>query len=910
MHQPTPGGRPEPSPEASPPASSSHTTMSSAPEIQSAPISSERPYELSAGPALIGADEPNEAHPTGSKGGLVDNYFAFAPGTLFSLVNDRSLPDFQNLGGLAGLEAGLRTNRHCGLSVDETTLDAYVSHEDLKSVTAGSLLAKPSRISTMAPSLYKHRTPDLHADRKKVFGDNHVPAKVPKTFVQLLWATYNDKVLMLLTAAAVISLAVSLYQTFGTPRTASNPPVQWVEGVAIIVAIVVIVLVGSVNDYQKERQFLKLNEKKRNRDVKVVRSGKSRLISIFDVLVGDVVHLEPGDVIPADGVFIDGQGVKCDESSATGESELVHKNPADEVLQAIPRNGTEIHLDPFIVSGAIVSGGVGTYLVTGTGVNSSYGRILASLNDEPEATPLQLRLDRLAKYISNIGASIALAMFVALFIKFCVQLRHSTSTPAEKGQQFINVFIITLTVLVIAVPEGLPLAVTLTLAFATIKMVEEHNLVRRLKACETMGNATAVCSDKTGTLTQNKMQVVVGVIGTQLKFRDNTSSSPSPVESIESATAEKRVSSNRVRDVHMSSLSTSLSKDTRDLLRDSIAINTTAFEGEKDGRNVFIGGNTEGALLSLARDRLGMGAVSVERSNAKVVHLMPFDASRQCMATAVQLSNDTYRVYIKGAPEVLLDRCTGLIQETTAGTVPAPITAKDIEYLKETFTGFASRSLRTMGLFYREFDQWPPPSMQSGMDFESLDEMDLGRTLESLVFVAAFGIQDPLRPGIREAVQDCQKAGVVVRMVTGDNIWTARAIATECGILSDGVVLDGAAFRALGPLEMRNIIPRLQVLARASPQDKLILVQTLKSLGEVVAVTGDGTNDAPALAAADIGFSMGISGTEVAKEAASIILMDDNFASIVKAIAWGRAVNDAVRKFLQVMSIFSRLKFS
>lgn len=327
---------------------------------------------------------------------------------------------------------------------------------------------------------------------------------------------------MLLTAAAIVSLAIGLYQTFNTPQSASNPPVQWVEGVAIIVAIVIIVLVGSANDYKKERQFLKLNRKKQSRDVKVIRSGKLRQISVFEVLVGDVVHLEPGDVIPADGIFIDGHSVKCDESLVTGESDHIRKHLADQVLQAIQnRSGTDLQtLDPFIISGSKVAEGVGTFLVTATGMNSSYGRLLESLNEDHEATPLQLRLERLAKQIAIIGGILALVMFTVTFIKFCVQLRHSHNSPAEKGQLFLNVLIISLTVLVIAVPEGLPLAVTLALAFATTRMIKDNNLVRRLQSCETMGNATTICSDKTGTLTQNEMKVVAGAIGRSLQFTD------------------------------------------------------------------------------------------------------------------------------------------------------------------------------------------------------------------------------------------------------------------------------------------------------------------------------------------------------------------------------------------------------
>jgi P-type Ca2+ transporter type 2C len=834
------------------------------------------------------AEEDNKA---------AQNPFAFSPNTLDKLVNLKSLSAFYAFGGLRGLEIGLRTNRHCGLGVDETVLHGDVTFGDVKAALTGASISNAE--TAKAPSaLNVSRSSSAHThghftDRKRIFKDNRLPLTTPKSFLQLMWAAYNDKVLMLLTAAAIVSLAIGLYQTFNTPHSGSNPPLEWVEGVAIIVAIVIIVLVGSANDYKKERQFLKLNGTKQNRDVKVVRSGKSRQISVFEVLVGDVIHLEPGDVIPADGIFIDGYSVKCDESLVTGESDHIPKHPADQVFQAI-QNGssTELQtLDPFIISGSKVAEGVGTFLVTATGTNSSYGRFSESLNEDPEATPLQLRLERLAKKISIMGGILALVMFTVTFIKFCVQLPHSHNSPAEKGQNFLNVLIISLTVLVIAVPEGLPLAVTLALAFATTRMMKDNNLVRRLQSCETMGNATAICSDKTGTLTQNEMKVVAGAVGRSLQFTDQAEDVPIPNQKDESYILERGTELPDAPNVRLSSLSRRLSKDVRDLLEHLIAINSTAFEGDNDDEHLFIGSKTETALLKFARHYLGLGLVSVERSNTTTVYFMPFYANHQCMAAVVKLSSNKYRLYVKGAPEVLLAKSTRVVSDPTEGLSDHPITAEDTDYLKEIISTHASCSLRTMGLAYRDFDSWP----------DSEAEVNVDEILKDLVFLAVVGIQDPLRPDVKEAVRVCQHAGVVVRMVTGDNILTAEAIAKECGILGpNGTAMEGKEFRNLSRTQMDTALPQLRVIARASPEDKRLLVTALKDLGDVVAVTGDGTNDTLALAAADIGFSMGISGTEVAKEAAAIILMDDNFASIVKAIMWGRAINDAVKKFLQV----------
>jgi len=415
----------------------------------------------------------------------LNDKFAFTHTQLDELFNEKSLSAYQALGGLTGLERGLRTDRRSGLSVDETILDG-------------------SAVSTRAGQV-GGPAEEPFADRKYAFGDNTIPRKESLSILRLMWMAYDDQVLFLLTAAAIVSLAIGLYQTFGTVASATNPRIEWVEGVAIIIAIIIIVLVGAANDWERQRQFAKLDKKKQDRDVKVVRSGKSQMISTFNVLVGDVVHLEPGDVIPADGIFIDGYNVKCDESLTTGESRLIRKHPGEKAFRTTRKQEQEdVHeMDPFLISGTKVAEGVGTFLVTATGVNSSHGRILMSLHDDPGFTPLQEKLNDVAKFIAKSGAVAALLLFAVLFIKFLVQLPHRTeTTPPEKGQNFLNILIISLTVLVIVVPEGLPLAVTLALAFASNKMLKDHNLVRQLKACETMGNATSICSDKTGTLTK------------------------------------------------------------------------------------------------------------------------------------------------------------------------------------------------------------------------------------------------------------------------------------------------------------------------------------------------------------------------------------------------------------------------
>lgn len=395
--------------------------------------------------------------------------------------------------------------------------------------------------------------------------------------------------------------------------------------------------------------------------------------------------------------------------------------------------------------------------------------------------------------------------------------------------------------------------------------------MRVLRACETMGNATTVCSDKTGTLTTNKMTVVTGTFGNS---QFTKADSETPAKTLPEWASE-------------------LSKPAQDLIVQSVALNSTAFEGEDEGKFAFIGSKTETALLQMAKDHLGMQSLPQTRSNEQVVKMFPFDSGKKCMGAVIK-HGDGARLMVKGASEILLAMCSDKadIKDLSVSTM----TETDKKALTETINSYARRSLRTIGLIYRDFEQWPPAHA-----VVEDDHMDFGSILKDLVFLGVVGIQDPVRPGVPESVKKAQHAGVVIRMVTGDNAVTARAIAGECGILTEGgIVMEGPTFRRLSEDEMDKILPKLQVLARSSPEDKRILVTRLKHLGETVAVTGDGTNDAPALKAADVGFSMGISGTEVAKEASAIILMDDNFSSIIMALKWGRAVNDAVQKFLQV----------
>lgn len=451
---------------------------------------------------------------------------------------------------------------------------------------------------------------------------------------------------------------------------------------------------------------------------------------------------------------------------------------------------------------------------------------------------------------------------------------------------------------------GLPLAVTLALAFATKRMTKENLLVRVLGSCEIMSNASVVCTDKTGTLTQNKMAVIAGSIGVHAKFvRQSSRDLPS------SSTANDQQASIAIRrfpedfSIIHAELNNILPPQLIILINEAIATNSTAFEDidPVTGKIDFIGNKTETALLHFAKE-LDWPNYRTTRESAKVVQMIPFSSERKAMGIVLRLP-DRWRLHLKGASEILTMKCVRHVvvrnskHVTDQSDVETGLMDEQAEEnISRTIIYYANQGLRTIALCYADFQQWPP--LHAQIDEEGNIPFDV--LARDLTLIGVVGIEDPLREGVQDAVIKCHKAGVSVKMCTGDNVLTARSIASQCGIYSPGgVIMEGPKFRQLSAPERMEIVPSLQVLARSSPEDKKILVDTLKRLGHVVGVTGDGTNDGPALKTANVGFSMGIAGTEVAKEASDIILMDDNFASIVKAIIWGRCINDAVRKFLQ-----------
>uniref|UniRef100_A0A803XSA1 Calcium-transporting ATPase n=1 Tax=Meleagris gallopavo TaxID=9103 RepID=A0A803XSA1_MELGA len=774
--------------------------------------------------------------------------------------------------------------------------------------------------------------------RKLIFGKNFIPPKKPKTFIQLVWEALQDVTLIILEIAAIISLGLSFYQppgegnegcgtATGGAEDEGEAEAGWIEGAAILLSVICVVLVTAFNDWSKEKQFRGLQSRiEQEQKFTVVRGGQVIQIPVAEIVVGDIAQVKYGDLLPADGIFIQGNDLKIDESSLTGESDQVRKS---------------VDKDPMLLSGTHVMEGSGRMLVTAVGVNSQTGIIFtllgaggeeeekkdkkgkmqdgnmensqnkakqqdgaAAMEMQPlksaeggegddkdkkksnmhkkEKSVLQGKLTKLAVQIGKAGLVMSAITVIILVLYFAIDtfvVKKKQWLPECTPvyvQYFVKFFIIGVTVLVVAVPEGLPLAVTISLAYSVKKMMKDNNLVRHLDACETMGNATAICSDKTGTLTTNRMTVVQAYIG----------------------------------DVHYKEIPDpdSVPAKTLELLVNAIAINsaytTKILPPEKEGglpRQV--GNKTECGLLGFVLDlKQDYEPVRNLIPEEKLYKVYTFNSVRKSMSTVIKMPDGSFRMYSKGASEIVLKKCSRILN---AAGEPRIFRPRDRdEMVKKVIEPMACDGLRTICVAFRDFNSSPEPDWDNENDI-----------LSDLTCICVVGIEDPVRPEVPEAIRKCQRAGITVRMVTGDNINTARAIAIKCGIIHPGedfLCLEGKEFNRRirnekGEIEQERIDkiwPKLRVLARSSPTDKHTLVKgiidsTQVEQRQVVAVTGDGTNDGPALKKADVGFAMGIAGTDVAKEASDIILTDDNFSSIVKAVMWGRNVYDSISKFLQ-----------
>ncbi|XXG56889.1 hypothetical protein AAC387_Pa03g4196 [Persea americana] len=671
--------------------------------------------------------------------------------------------------------------------------------------------------------------------RQEIHGINRFTETPVRSFWVFVWEALHDMTLIILAACSFISLIVGI-ATEGWPKGAH-------DGLGIVASILLVVFVTATSDYRQSLQFKDLDKEKKKITVQVTRNGYRQKISIYELLPGDIVHLAIGDQVPTDGLFISGFSVLINESSLTGESEPVTVNEQN----------------PFLLSGTKVQDGSCKMLVTTVGMRTQWGKLMATLSEGgDDETPLQVKLNGVATIIGKIGLFFAVVTFAVLVQGlFRRKLEEGTHWywSGDDALEMLEYFAVAVTIVVVAVPEGLPLAVTLSLAFAMKKMMNDKALVRHLAACETMGSATSICSDKTGTLTTNHMTVVKAVI----------------CGNVQEISKSKDSFCSGISDVVVKTLLQSIFNNTGG----EIVIN-------KDGKREILGTPTEAALLEFGLF-LG-GDFQAERQESKIVKVEPFNSEKKRMGVVLQLPGGGFRAHCKGASEIVLAACDNVIV-STGKVIPLDEAARN--HLKDTIECFASESLRTLCLAY----------MEIGTDFSPKNAIPVrGYTCIGIV-----GIKDPVRPGVRESVAICRSAGITVRMVTGDNINTAKAIARECGILTDGgLAIEGPEFREKSVEEMIELIPKIQVMARSSPLDKHTLVKHLRAMSnEVVAVTGDGTNDAPALHEADIGLAMGIAGTEVAKESADVIILDDNFSTIVTVAKWGRSVYINIQKFVQ-----------
>ncbi|XP_068463913.1 calcium-transporting ATPase 10, plasma membrane-type-like isoform X1 [Phaseolus vulgaris] len=685
--------------------------------------------------------------------------------------------------------------------------------------------------------------------RRNAFGSNNYPRKTGRRFLMFMWDACKDLTLIILMVAAMASLALGI----------KSEGIQegWYDGGSIAFAVILVILVTAISDYKQSLQFQDLNEHKRNIRLEVTRDGRRVEISIYDVVVGDVIPLNIGNQVPADGVLITGHSLAIDESSMTGESKIVEKNSND----------------PFLISGCKVADGNGTMLVTAVGINTEWGLLMSSISeDNGEETPLQVRLNGLATLIGIVGLSVAVIVLIVLLARYfsghtrnpdgSVQFIAGKTKVGDAFDGVIKIFTIAVTIVVVAVPEGLPLAVTLTLAYSMKKMMADKALVRRLSACETMGSATTICSDKTGTLTMNQMTVVEACIGGKKIIPPDDSQQFSAM--------------------------------LRSLLIEGVAQNTNGSVYVPEGGNdVEISGSpTEKAILDWGI-KLGM-RFDAARSESSIIHVFPFNSEKKRGGVAIQMPDSEIHIHWKGAAEIVLACCTGYID---VNDQLVEMDEEKMSQFKKAIEDMAADSLRCVAIAYRSYEMENVPTSEE-LAHWSLPDNDL-------FLLAIIGLKDPCRPGVKDAVQLCQKAGVQVKMVTGDNVKTAKAIAVECGILgsiseaTEPIIIEGKRFRALTDEGRVEIVDSILVMGRSSPNDKLLLVQALRRKGHVVAVTGDGTNDAPALHEADIGLAMGIQGTEVAKESSDIIILDDNFASVVKVVKWGRSVYANIQKFIQ-----------
>ena len=667
-------------------------------------------------------------------------------------------------------------------------------------------------------SRFKGLTDQEVLQNRQKYGMNLLtPPKRPSIW-KLYLEKFQDPVIKVLLVAAAFSLLISIIES------------EYAETIGIFFAIFLATGIGFYFEYDANKKFDLLNAVGEETPVMVIRNGKVHEIPKKDIVVGDVVILNTGDEIPADGVLLEAVSLQVNESSLTGE--LMVNKTTDEAHfdeeATYPSNS--------VMRGTTVTDGHGVMCVERVGDATEIGKVARQATEQSqEQTPLNLQLTKLANLIGKVGFTIATLTFVIFTAKDLYAYLSVTAVTdwhqwLEIARIVLKYFMMAVTLIVVAVPEGLPMSVTLSLALNMRRMLKTNNLVRKMHACETMGAITVICTDKTGTLTQNLMQVY----------------------------------------------DAKLDESQKNLIAEGIATNSTAFleEKEGEGKPSGVGNPTEVALLLWLNEQ-GMDYISL-RNQAKTINQLTFSTERKYMATLVDSSVLNTRVlYVKGAPEIVMGKCN--LEESR------------VKQYNEQLLAYQNQAMRTLGVAYKVIPE------NSSTDCAELVKEG------GLTFMGIFAISDPIRPDVPDAVKKCQSAGIRVKIVTGDTPGTATEIARQIGLWTSEDTernrITGVEFAALSDEEALERVVDLKVMSRARPMDKQRLVQLLQQKGEVVAVTGDGTNDAPALNHAQVGLSMG-TGTSVAKEASDITLLDDSFHSIATAVMWGRSLYKNIQRFI------------
>jgi len=665
-------------------------------------------------------------------------------------------------------------------------------------------------------------------ERLEKYGANELKEEKGKSFFKKLLAQFSDFLVLILIAAALVSFFIGETQ----------------DAIVIIAIVIVNAMLGLYQEGKAEKALEAL-KKMASPTAKVIRDGKTVEIDSRELVPGDIVILETGDIVPADLRIIDSKNLKIEEASLTGESVAVEKD-ASKVLEGEVALGDRVNM---AYMSTIVTYGRGKGVVVGTGADTEIGKIATMIQTyEDEATPLQKKLNQLGKILGIATILICIVVFADGLIQ---------------GRDPLEMFMVSVSLAVAAIPEGLPAIVTIVLAIGMNKMVKRNAIVKKLLAVETLGATSVICTDKTGTLTQNEMTVVK--IYTNDKVID-----------VEGVGYEPK-GDFKLGEEKISPLD---DKNVQSLLLMGALVNDAELV-ENGGQYKIVGDPTEGALVTLA----AKGGIDVDSLNEKYPRIqeIPFDASRKMMTTFHEgYFEDKITAITKGAPDLLIQKCSHILLN---GEV-VPFTEELKKKVLDTNINFSKQALRVLAVAYKVFDRLP-------------DNLDPENIEKDMIFVGLSGMIDPLRPEAKEAIKLCKKAGIDIKVITGDYKETAFAIARDLGLVeSEDEAMMGEELNKISDEELREVVKRVKVFARVSPEHKVRIVNALKENGEITAMTGDGVNDALAIKKADIGISMGITGTDVAKNTADMILTDDNFASIVSAVEEGRIIFSNIKKFV------------